>query len=131
MMQTPIQPSFPLMLRRLMLVGIFLLLWRGSVTQLVIGNVYSLTHLMLQMQAAPFVDTMDDFLANGCSFLLTAAFSISFMYKVTSPPVGREPSRQMSQSPAKPRIRMLLCRSRHQEGRASTRGKTNCDRPQN
>merc|ERR1712185_844889 len=75
-------------------VGVMVLVYRGSITQLVLGTVFSLAYLLLQvrvpprggavrtvpdlclssiallllqMQAAPLVDTGDDYLANACS----------------------------------------------------------------
>jgi hypothetical protein len=44
------------MARRLVLVGVMVLVSRGSVTQLVIATVLSAVYLLLQMQASPFED---------------------------------------------------------------------------
>lgn len=52
------------MVRRVFLVGIMVLVYRGTVTQLVIGAAFVLGYLLLQLQAAPFHDTGDDYVAN-------------------------------------------------------------------
>jgi hypothetical protein len=44
------------MARRLVLVGVMVLVSRGSVTQLVIATVLCAVYMMLQMQASPFED---------------------------------------------------------------------------
>lgn len=40
--------------RRLCLVGIFILIRRGSITQLVIGTVFCAVYLLLQVHCSPF-----------------------------------------------------------------------------
>ena len=62
------------MLRRVVLVGIMVLVLRGQITQLVIGTVFSLVYLLLQTQAGPYRDSGDDFLATACSLSLCVVF---------------------------------------------------------
>lgn len=70
------------MFRRLFLVGIMVIVRRGSLTQLVIGSLFSVVYLLVQMQAMPFRSTADDYLANACSFALVVVFVCSIMFKV-------------------------------------------------
>ena len=69
------------MFRRVFLIGIMVLVMRGSIMQLVISNMYCLAHLLLQMQAGPFNNTADDYLANACSFALCVVFLCSLVFK--------------------------------------------------
>ena len=72
------------MARRLVLVGIFVLIQRGSIVQIVLGTIFSAVYLLLQMQAAPFHDTGDDYLANGASFSLVVFFICCLVFKAGS-----------------------------------------------
>ena len=58
------------MLRRLVLVGVFVEVQRGSILQIVGGTIFCAIFLLLQMNAAPYHDKGDDYLANACSFSL-------------------------------------------------------------
>ena len=62
------------MTRRLWLVGVMMLVERGTVTQLVMGTMFSLVYQLVQMQANPYLDQGDDFLANAASFSLSVVF---------------------------------------------------------
>ena len=70
------------MARRLTLVGIFVTITPGSIVQLIIGTVFSAVYLLIQMQVGPYMETSDDFLANGCSFSLVVYFLCCIMFKV-------------------------------------------------
>ena len=70
--------------RRVVLVGFMVLVSPGSVMQLIIGAVLSLSYLLLQTQAAPFKDTGDDFLANSASFSLVITFLCCIAFKVAT-----------------------------------------------
>lgn len=72
------------MFRRVFLVGIMVLLQRGSVTQLVIGAIFAMAYQLLQMQANPYADSSDDFLANASSFALSVFFVCSIIFKIAS-----------------------------------------------
>ena len=81
---TPRAFARTLVLRRLFFVGIMVLVYRGTVAQLVLGIVFSIAFLLLQMQANPFVDTGDDYLANACSFALCLYFVLCLVLKVAA-----------------------------------------------
>ena len=70
------------MLRRVLLVGIMVLVYRGSFVQLIIGAALCLLYLFLQMHVAPFKDPTDNYLANSCSFSLSAVFLCSIMFRI-------------------------------------------------
>ena len=58
------------MLRRLVLVGLLVLV-RGMI-QLILGTLFAAIFLLFQVQASPYADMGDDFLASACSFGLVA-----------------------------------------------------------
>ena len=70
------------MLRRLALVGLFVLLERGSITQLMAGSAYNLLHLLIQLHAAPYKQLHDNFLANICNLALSILFLALIMFKI-------------------------------------------------
>lgn len=70
------------MSRRLVLVGIMVLAWRGSVVQLVLASVFCLVYLQLQLQAGPYRSLGDDYLAGACSFALCATFLVCLIFKM-------------------------------------------------
>ena len=70
------------MLRRLMLVGIFVLYERGSVMQLVFAAVFCAVYLLLQMSCMPYDRLSEDFLANGASFALLIIFLGCIVFKL-------------------------------------------------
>lgn len=72
------------MLRRLALVGLFILIQRGSITQLVIGSTYCLIHLFMQMGVAPYKEKHDDFVANMCNFSMVVFFVCLLVFKVST-----------------------------------------------
>ena len=61
--------------RRFLLVGAFVALPRpfhqGSVMQVAVANVASIIYLVLQLQAAPYKNLFDNFLALGCSLIIS------------------------------------------------------------
>jgi hypothetical protein len=70
------------MLRRLCLIGVFVLIKRGSFMQLIIGSAFCALFLLLQSQASPYVATSDDYLANLCSCALLFFFLCCLVFKV-------------------------------------------------
>ena len=70
------------MARRLTLVGVFVVIEQGSLAQLIAGTTTSAAYMLLQMQASPYADMSDDFLASGCSFALLVFFLCCLMFKV-------------------------------------------------
>ena len=73
------------MARRLTLVGVFVVIEQGSMLQLMIGTAFCACYMLLQMQVAPYAETSDDFLANGCSFALLVFFLCCIAFKVQPP----------------------------------------------
>ena len=61
--------------RRFLLVGAFVALPRpfhqGSVMQVAIANLVSIIYLVFQLQAAPYKKLFDNFLALGCSLIIS------------------------------------------------------------
>jgi hypothetical protein len=68
--------------RRLTLVGVFVVIEQGSMMQLMIGTAFSACYMLLQVQASPYAETSDDFLANGSSFAVLMFFLCCIVFKV-------------------------------------------------
>jgi len=68
------------MLRRLVLVGVMVLA-QGSMMQLIVGSLLAASFLLFQVQAAPYVEMADDFLASASSFGLVAMFICATAFK--------------------------------------------------
>ena len=49
--------------------------------QLVVGTILSAVFLLLQVQASPYKEMFDDFLASASSFGLVAAFICAYAFK--------------------------------------------------
>jgi len=69
------------MLRRFVLVGLMVLA-QGSMLQLVMGTLLSAIFLLFQVQASPYSEMADDYLASASNFGLVAVFLCSFAFKV-------------------------------------------------
>jgi len=70
------------MLRRFVLVGVFVVEpGQGRVEQLAYAMIVSICFLALQLNAAPYHEPTDDFLAGGCSLLLAVLFVCSIFFK--------------------------------------------------
>jgi len=69
------------MLRKFLLVGIFVTLAPGSILQISVGTIVTAAYLMVQLQASPYKNDMDDYLAQGSSFSLLMVFFCSIIYK--------------------------------------------------
>ena len=65
-----------------MLVGVFVLIDRGSIYQLVIGSIFCACYLLLQLHVEPFMQLVDNYLASGCSFALLMFFLCCIVLKV-------------------------------------------------
>ena len=72
------------MVRRLILVGFFVLVEQGSLTQLVLANMVASAFLVFQVQAGPFKSLADDYLAMCCSFSLVVYMLCCLMFKVAT-----------------------------------------------
>ena len=68
------------MLRRLVLVGLMVLA-QDSMLQIVMGTLLSAAFLLFQVQASPYKEMPDDFLASTSSFGLVAIFLCSYAFK--------------------------------------------------
>ncbi len=68
------------MLRRFVLVGVMVLA-QGSMMQLILGTLLSGGFLLYQVQASPYAEPSDDFLAAASSFALLAVFLCSIAFK--------------------------------------------------
>lgn len=86
------------MLRRLVLVGL-MVLYQGTMMQLVVGGMLAALFLLLQVQASPFKETTDDFMASSVSFMLVVIFSVCYAFKydelVSLPEIQEQMSREL------------------------------------
>ena len=69
------------MLRRFILVGVFVVIEQGTVVQLAYATLFTLLYLTIQVKASPFDNPSDDFLATTCSAALSSLFMLSILYK--------------------------------------------------
>jgi len=83
------------MQRRFLLVGI-MVLFQGPMMQLVIGTLLSATFMLFQVQARPYRQMSDDFLASTCSFGLVCIFVSCTIYKYISLVQSRDVREHMS-----------------------------------
>lgn len=68
------------MLRRLLLVGLMVLL-QGSMMQMIVGTVLAVAFLLFQVQASPYKSFSDSFLASTTNFCLVIIFIVSYAFK--------------------------------------------------
>ena len=68
------------MLRKFLLVGLFATIQPGTILQISIGAIVCAAYLMVQLQAAPFKNLSDDYLATASSFALLMVYFCSIMY---------------------------------------------------
>ena len=69
------------MLRKFLLVGLFVVLKPGSILQIAVGTTVCATYLMVQLQAQPYKSQSDNYLAVASSFSLLMVFFCSVIYK--------------------------------------------------
>ena len=69
------------MLRRFLLVGVFVVIQPGSIQQLAYATFVTLFYLAVQLMAAPFKSLSDDFMAATSSLALSMLFVICLLYK--------------------------------------------------
>lgn len=62
------------MLRKFLLVGLFVTIEPGSMTQIALATIITAIFLLVQLQAKPYKNLSDDFLACVCSFALQMVF---------------------------------------------------------
>ena len=70
------------MTRRLVLVGFFVLVSRGSILQVVLGSAFCAVYMLVALQVRPFKEMADDFLASVASFSLLIFFMCCTIFKV-------------------------------------------------
>ena len=69
------------MLRRFLLVGLMVVVHNGEMIQLIIGTLIAAILLFFQVQAAPYNDMSDDYLAAASSFSLLILFLCCITFK--------------------------------------------------
>jgi len=70
--------------RKFLLVGLFVILEPGSILQIAVGTIVAAAYLMVQLNAQPYRNKADDYLATSCSFALLMVFVCSIIYKFDS-----------------------------------------------
>ena len=69
------------MLRKFLLVGLFVTIAPGSITQIALATIVSAIFMLIQLQTKPYKSSSDDFLASSSSFALLMLFFCSVIYK--------------------------------------------------
>ena len=69
------------MMRKFLLVGLFVCIEPGSITQIAMATIVTAVYLLVQLNAKPFKNPADDFLAASASFALLMLFFCSVIYK--------------------------------------------------
>jgi hypothetical protein len=69
------------MLHRFLLVGLMVVVRNGTMLQLVIGTLISAVFTVMQVQAAPYIEITNDYLASVTAFSLLVVFLCSSYYK--------------------------------------------------
>ena len=69
------------MLRRLVLVGIFVVVEQGTIQQLVYATLLATIYVIVQVAAAPFREPSDNFMAVGCSLCHALLYVVCVIYK--------------------------------------------------
>ena len=72
------------MMRRFILVGLFVVVKQGSIEQMAYATAATVFYLAIQMKASPFQDAWDDLLGTVCSLALVLLFFLSLLYKYGS-----------------------------------------------
>ena len=84
------------MLRRFLLVGLFIIIEQGKMMQLALGTIVCGVFLLIQMQAKPYRNPSDDMLASASSFSLLMVFVCSIFYKYAALTDAEELQAKMS-----------------------------------
>lgn len=85
------------MLRRFLLVGLFVVVEPGRITQTALGAIVCAVFLMIQLQAQPFRQRTDNYLALSSSFGLLMLFFCSILYKYAALTSHRQLQLHMSE----------------------------------
>ena len=65
------------MLRKFLLVGLFVTIEPGSITQITLATIVTAVFLLVQLQAKPYKNPSDDYLASSASFAMLMIFICS------------------------------------------------------
>jgi len=71
-------------MRKFFLIGMMVIVCRGSILQITIGTVANAAYLMMLLQAQPYKHRYDNYLAQGSSFGLLMVFFACVLYKYES-----------------------------------------------
>ena len=93
------------MLKRFLLVGVFVVIAPGTAMQVSVGAIVGAVFLLFQMQAKPYRKMTDDYLASASSFALTMLFLCSIMYKYAA--LTASPDVRSMLSPQQERIYLV------------------------
>ena len=69
------------MLRKFLLVGLFVTIQPGSITQIALATIVCAIFMLVQLQSKPYKNASDDYLASSASFALLMTFFVSVIYK--------------------------------------------------
>ena len=72
------------MLRRFLLVGLFVVIVPGTLPQLIFATMFNVLFFFVQVLAMPYADTADNFLASGSSLCLIVLFFCATLFKFLS-----------------------------------------------
>ena len=95
--------------KKLFLVGFAVLIKPGSIEQLVMAFLVSLSYMLLVAVARPFKATSDDVFATACCFALTAFLMFCVILKVSAPCTPHRHSMSMSMSMSTPSCPCCPC----------------------
>ena len=84
------------MLRKFLLVGLFVTVQPGSIMQIAVGTIVAATYLMVQLQANPYRNRSDNYLAVAASFSLLMVFFCSIIFKYDALTVSEDLQTKMS-----------------------------------
>ena len=70
------------MQRRFLLVGLMVVVKPGSILQIAMACIYSILYLVFQMEAKPYLNISDDYLANVCSFSIVLVYVSCLFIKI-------------------------------------------------
>ena len=84
------------MLRKFLLVGLFVNIMPGTMTQIAIATIVCAAYLMVQLQARPYKNPSDNYLAVASSFSLLMVYFCSVIYKYANLTASEELQKKMS-----------------------------------
>jgi len=84
------------MMRKFLLIGLFVTLEPGTILQIAIGTIVSAAYIMMQLKAQPYKNFTDDVLAQAASWCLLMLFFCCVIYKYDSLTASDDLQRKMS-----------------------------------